>query len=238
MSEGSDNPILDMGLLQMFQPNKYINPKYKDNPLDLPGFYTGVAGAQGPTDAMGRPIQSFVDANNTAQADYQKQLAAYNADSGAKGTTLTSTPQQISDLQAQINQGTINAANATQTNNTGTFGNVNTGIANYPGAVDAIQGLANYKSQANQDYAAGLPIGMPQQQQSGQGAPPTPPDMRQAYLDALANPGKVTTPGANVAASNPLGQPSVLSAFMDAHPGGVGTNKGFFDTLDKLRSTA
>ena len=79
MSDGSDNPILDMGLLGMMQPNPYLNPAYANKPLALPGFYTGSAGSQPPTDAMGNPIQSFVNANNTAQSDYQKQLAAFNA---------------------------------------------------------------------------------------------------------------------------------------------------------------
>ena len=66
--------------------------------------------------------------------------------------------------------------------------------------------------------------------------------MRQAYLTALSNPGKVTTPGATVPQAQPLGTPSVLDSFMAAHPGGGGpaagnySNKGFFDTLQNLRS--
>ena len=67
--------------------------------------------------------------------------------------------------------------------------------------------------------------------------------MRQAYLTALSNPGKVTTPGANVPQATPLGTPSVLNSFLAAHPGGGGgpaagnySNKGFFDTLNQLRS--
>jgi hypothetical protein len=73
-------------------------------------------------------------------------------------------------------------------------------------------------------------------------APTNPIDMRQAYLDALSNPGKVTTPGATVPQAAPLGQPSVLNSFLAAHPSGGGAgagnynNTGFFDTLNKLRS--
>ena len=55
MSDGSDNPILDMGLLGMMQPNPYLNPAYANKPLALPGFYTGSAGSQPPIDAMGNP---------------------------------------------------------------------------------------------------------------------------------------------------------------------------------------
>ena len=53
-----------MGLLGMMQPNPYIDPSYPDKPLKLPGFYTGQSGGNmPPTDAYGKPIQSFVDAN-------------------------------------------------------------------------------------------------------------------------------------------------------------------------------
>jgi len=69
--------------------------------------------------------------------------------------------------------------------------------------------------------------------------------MRQAYLNALANPGKVTTPGAVMQpGARPTGapQPSVLNAFLAAHPsggtqipGGYG-NQGFFSTLQNLQA--
>ena len=32
-----DNPILDMGLLNMMQPNKYIDPKFAGKPLPVAG---------------------------------------------------------------------------------------------------------------------------------------------------------------------------------------------------------
>jgi hypothetical protein len=66
--------------------------------------------------------------------------------------------------------------------------------------------------------------------------------MRQAYLDALANPGHVTTPGATVQPSAPLGTPSVMDAFLaknkgSSTPGAGGySNEGFFSTLNKLRA--
>ena len=55
---------------------------------------------------MGNPIQSFVNANNTAQSDYQKQLAAFNAGQPAQGTTLNSTPAAATGGQPA--GGTIN----------------------------------------------------------------------------------------------------------------------------------
>jgi hypothetical protein len=67
-----------------------------------------------------------------------------------------------------------------------------------------------------------------------------PVDMRQAYLDALANPGHVTTPGATIQPSQPVGTPSVMDSFLANNKGGTGaggySNQGFFDTLNKLRS--
>ena len=92
----SDNPILDMGLLNMWQPNQYLNPAYAGKSLQLPGFYTGDAGDMPPTDALGKPIQNFVNTNNQYQSDYQKALSAYNAQpaGGTPGTTLNSPPAQ------------------------------------------------------------------------------------------------------------------------------------------------
>ena len=75
-------------------------------------------------------------------------------------------------------------------------------------------------------------------------APTNPIDMRQAYLDALSNPGHVTTPGANVPPTTPVGNqvPSVMSQFL-ANQGGKPTsgagnysNAQFFNTLNALRS--
>ena len=47
MSDGSDNPILDMGLLGMMQPNPYLEPElYANKPLALPGFYHLILGGK------------------------------------------------------------------------------------------------------------------------------------------------------------------------------------------------
>ena len=68
------------------------------------------------------------------------------------------------------------------------------------------------------------------QQAPAPAAPQNPIDMRQAYLDALSNPGKVTTPGAQMlpgtSPTGPQSQPSVLAQFLQQHPGGGTTGGG------------
>ena len=76
--------------------------------------------------------------------------------------------------------------------------------------------------------------------------PPAYPDMRQAYLDALANPGHVTTPGANMMGppASPTGPPSggtdVLGSFLSNFrpTGGGGTNQSFLNQMKQLNGTS
>ena len=203
MADDQTNPYTIAGMAAMMQPNKYIDPAYKDKPLPLPGFYGT------PTDAQGNPIQSYLDA--------QSQHDAWNAanPAPAQGTTLNSTPQP----------GVIPFQHATMPDGM-PYGQTNLG-----------RGVTGTSWQ-------GPGGGMAQQapQQSAPAAQQNPVDMRQAYLDALSNPGKVTTPGANVPEASPLGSPSVMNSFLAANPGGGGAgaggynNSGFFNTLNKLRS--
>lgn len=80
---------------------------------------------------------------------------------------------------------------------------------------------------------------MPQQQQAAPAAAAqtNPYDMGQAYLQALQNPGHVTTPGATVAqAAPPSNQSGVLQQFMQNWGGnskGAGNydNSGFVNSL-------
>ena len=205
MADDQTNPYTMMGMAAMMQPNKYINPAYKDKPLPLPGFYGT------PTDAQGNPIQSFLDAQSQHDA-WDKA----NPAPPAQGTTLNSTPPMAqSPMLGQ----------ADGASNTGGYG------AGISGAYRTAPTPAMMGRQTPQTAAPAA-------------APTNPFDMRQAYLTALSNPGKVTTPGATVPQAQPLGTPSVLDSFMAAHPGG-GTaapagggygNKGFFDTLQNLRS--
>jgi hypothetical protein len=83
--------------------------------------------------------------------------------------------------------------------------------------------------------------GMAQQApQAPQQAASSPVNSYQNALQLLSNPGHVTTPGANVAASQPITQqPSVLDQFLATQHGGTGaggySNQGFFATLNKLK---
>ena len=246
-AEGSDNPILDMGLLGMMQPNPYIDPAYAGKPLALPGF-RGVA-----TNAMGQPIGAPPPAQGTtlntpgpgataAPAGGQPTSGTFNYGAmGSAGAPLQElmsnyqaaqsklTPQQLYD-QAQTRQmDTRNAQNIANLNMNRTAGG-GMGAGN-----NVINGGPDYSSPIFSGSGAAAP--------AAAAAPaPTGTDPRQAYLDALANPGPLTPVGAAVPASKPLGTPSVLNAFMAAHPSG-GTkgaggydNSGFFSTLNNLKS--
>ena len=54
----------------LFSPDQWLNQfsNFNNAALPWPSSYAGA-----PTDAMGRPIQSFVDATNAAQQQYQQQ---------------------------------------------------------------------------------------------------------------------------------------------------------------------
>ena len=188
--------------------------QYGGKPLPIPG-YMGT-----PTDAQGNPIASFGQA--------QQQHDAWNAANPAPaapaaGTTLTSNPLGGSPWSPGGYGLGMNGANPQ--------------IAR-PG--DPGSGGAPYFPQASPPWPG-------QMQQAPAAAAPAasqnPVDMRQAYLTALSNPGKVTTPGANVPQAQPLGTPSVMNAFLAANPSGGGAgaggynNQGFFSTLNKLRAS-
>ena len=225
------NPYTQLGMMGMMMPNPYT--QYKGQ-LPMPG-YMGT-----PTDAQGNPIQSFTD----AQAQHDAWDAANPAPPSGT-TTLNSNP------------GAVNAGVLTGLNYRGADGSLQTygGAGAQPGQwVQTSPGGIGGGNAHNYDQSAGQRIeptyqympGQQQQQQAPAPQPQNPVDMRQAYLTALSNPGKVTTPGANVPQAQPLGQPSVLNAFLAAHPGG-GTaapagggygNAGFFQTLDKLRAAS
>jgi hypothetical protein len=235
MADDQQNPFTMMGMMKMMQPNPYT--QYKGL-LPIPGY----RGA--PTDASGNPIQSFTDAQ-----------AAHDAwQPPAQGTTLNTNPAaapspQLSGLSGAWPINPSGAANQSWLNsaqNPAMQARMNPG----PGAYYA-QGPSGFSSNQYENGRvpmtpfAQAPVGPSQQPAAAAAAstPSNPIDMRQAYLDALANPGKVTTQGATVPQAAPLGQPSVLNSFLATHapgpaaPAGGGySNAGFFDTLNKLRS--
>jgi hypothetical protein len=186
--------------------------------------YTGqipMAGFMGaPTNASGQPIQSFTDTQNASNA--------WNAANPppALGTTLNSSPSSSPSSAQQ--QALRQAAANGQWGITSQMAEA--GINSIPQANALRQQMA---------------AGPTQQQAAAPAAPINPYNMRQAYLDALSNPGHVTTPGAVMQpGATPTGgqQPSVLAAFLAAHPGG-GTqipggysNQGFFSTLNNLQA--
>jgi hypothetical protein len=215
----------------LFSPDQWLNQYslFSNKALPWPSSYAGA-----PTDAMGNPIQSYTDANNAAQSNYQAQLAQYNAGQGqqqAPGTTLNSTP--TSYPQGIYTPGAVDKL----------------GVRNPSGDIPLSSFAGgDYGSQASND-ASGLmmllgmdpTMGMPKQSAPAGPAPPAPPNMWQATLSALANPGKVTTPGANVPASPTSSQPSsgALRAFMQnfkpAQSGpGSQFQQGFGNTLKGL----
>ena len=219
MSDDQTNPFTVAGMAAMMQPNKYINAAYRNQPLPIPG-YMGT-----PTDAQGKPIQSFTD----AQSAHDAWSAANPAP--AQGTTLNSTPQSSyinSADRAGIQADSLMALNSM----------IDTGGGHYIAGPGTPPGFWDAQAAAQNGQSGG---GAAAAGSAGGGANPV--DMRQAYLTALSNPGKVTTPGATVPQAQPLGTPSVLDSFMAAHPGGGGgpaagnySNAGFFDTLRNLRS--
>ena len=162
-----------------------------------------------PTDAHGNPIGSYQDA--------QKAQAAAPPAAPPKGMTLNSSPQ------SNIPQYFYNPGGMIPTGQ-------NTGL-DHPQYIPA-------SYQVNPAYVMSQQ-GMGQQQAAPPAAPAAPagPDMNAAYLQALANPGKVTTPGATVAQSAPPSASSgVLQQFLQnwkpgAIPPGLTIRSLFPDAL-------
>jgi hypothetical protein len=194
----------------------------------MPNPYTQYKGAlpfqgfRGPaTDAQGNTIQSFADAQ--AAHDAWRPPATPTP---AQGTTLNSAPQQRGGLSFAALAPTSPGGPSTQAQYAYNLG------------LGGVGPSSSYNPSSPQGQAA-----MQQPAAAAAPAPSNPIDMRQAYLDALANPGPVATPGATVPQAAPLGQPSVLNSFLATHapgpaaPAGGGySNAGFFNTLNKLRT--
>ena len=250
-AEGSDNPILDMGLLGMMQPNPYLDPTLNYNadgtpkPLALPGF-RGAA-----TDAYGRAIGAPPPGTTTlntpgpgataAPAGGQPASGTFNY--GAMGSAGAPLQELMSNYQAaQSKLSPQQQYDQAQTRQMDTRNAQNIANLNMNRTAGGGMGAGNNVMNSGPDYSSPVFSGSGAAGPAAAAPAPTGTDPRQAYLDALANPGPLTPVGAAVPASKPLGTPSVLNAFMAAHPSG-GTkgaggydNSGFFSTLSNLKS--
>ena len=247
MADEITNPYLQLSMQSMLAGNPYTQNNGK---LSMPGF-RGLA-----TDAQGRPIASDAAAVAQSQQPAPAQAQGARRTAPAQGTTMTSIPDLSSwgPSGSAVDEllGNYQAAQAAMTpqqkqiqaqNNAirmagqpasggGGFGQMSGGAFNpSPGSSPSMGMLAAQPS-------AAPPAAAPAAAPTTNGV-----DLRQAYLDALANPGHVATPRRDRAAEPALGVPSVLQAFLAAHPSGGGTgagaydNSGFFDTLNQLGRT-
>jgi hypothetical protein len=204
----ADTPTFMPNPYGNFDPSQWSNPYslYQNQALPWPTQYAGT-----PTDAYGRPIQSYLQAQAAAQAQPAPAPAA-----APQGMTLNSMPQDLS-ARWRAQQQAIAAANPD------------------PANAALLQAWAGTPGQMN--YNA------PPPQQAAPAAPAAPagPDMSAAYLAALANPGRVTTPGATVPPSATAYQPSsgVLQQFLASwQPAAAGPGSGFQQGFNRaLRSS-
>jgi hypothetical protein len=217
-----------MGNVPTFSPNPFANfdPSQWSNPysnfygqaLPWPSSYVGA-----PNDATGAPIPSFTQANNAAQAQYQQALAAYNAGGGGSstpGTTINSSPYDPIEAAGAALVGPP----AGQPTGATDFSGYNQMLSSGQGQNAAMHSVNNGMS----PNVFGM--GVPAAAAPAGPAPPAPPNMSAAYLSALANPGKVTTPGATVPQSATSYQPGsgVLQQFLaNWKPAQSGPGSGF-----------
>ena len=235
MSDG--NSFADVyniaGAQGMFGQNPYLQFQGK---IPMPGF-RGV-----PTDAMGGRLQSFTD----AQAQHDAWAAANPAPPAAAktpGTTMNNTGWNQNPVGSPLNpagdwtQLAPKLPGANQQQQANYAYNLGLGGFTDPSTHQAYIGQGGGAGQAGSNGA--------NQGQSGSSQAQNPVDMRQAYLDALSNPGPIKQSGAVMQpGAQPTGgqQPSVLDAFLAAHPGGGSSipggysNTSFFDTLGKLQA--
>lgn len=225
----ADNPNIYPYPMQ-FDPSQWSNKysPYAGQPLNFMGQYSGT-----PTDAHGNPIGS-----------YQQAQAAHDAwqPPAAAGTTLNSNPSSTPGQWGALYPGgpAVWQGGGGQQGRyvqTSAGGQVTGGAAN---GGPTMQGGQNIPAQYQ--FMPNAP-----QQQAAPAAAQNPIDMGQAYLAALSNPGKVTTPGATVPqAPLPSGQSNVLQQFLQnwqnkgSPTTGAGNynNQGFFSALQGAQPSA
>jgi hypothetical protein len=205
-----------------FDPSQWSNKYSNFAGTSLNPYMGGYAGT--PTDARGAPIQSYQDfvAAQAAQKPAPPPMAPATTLNSSPGAGYFQTPAGSQALGAQMApQGSA------------------------PG-IQALYGrnFAAFAPPAGQPVAPGSPYGAPGGGQPAAPAagvaPPQSPDMGQAYLNALSNPGRVATPGATAPqAALPSQNSNVLQQFLaNWQQGGAPTtgagnynNAGFFKAL-------
>jgi hypothetical protein len=220
----------------MFDPSQFSN-KYSPfagrSMSPYMGQYSGT-----PTDAHGNPIQSFQD----AQAQHNAWAAAHPAPAMAPPMTLNSNAGLEplgSQARAMQNAGYGDwamldpmMAHTSIPGQTGGAGSVAATTGWNPANPSSISAGNQVTNADKGSFGGWTPTGqmLPGQQAQGQqqAAPPSNPiDMNAAYLAALSNPGKVTTPGATVPQANlPSNQSGVLQNFLANWQQGGGNTKG------------
>jgi hypothetical protein len=211
-----NNQAVNMAMMLggMYGPNPYSQ---------FPNGIQGTSYAGAPTDARGRPIQPppGTTLNSSPVAPPPAPAAAPQAGPMTGG--------QYGDWRQLAGP----SPGGPSTQNQWAY-NLGLGGLGPAGSVNpsSAQGQ-NLQAQAQHPMASALDPSLGGG--GGQGNP------YQNALSMLANPGHVTTPGANVPATQPVSnQPSVLDQFLaGSNKGGGGaggySNQGFFDTLNKLR---
>ncbi len=157
----------------------------------------------------------------------------------APGTTLNSTPAQAAQptgpMTLQQLYGSAPGANALNPSGNGAMMAANWGGMMGPSGLMQIDAAQRGNSGMGMPPLSNDPSGSPSP------AAPTQGSMTNA-LSLLANPARVSTPGATVPQAPPTGQgPSVLANFLANNKGGKGAgnydNSGFFSTLSALKGS-
>ena len=193
---------------------------YNNQRIPFPPTYNGA-----PTNAMGQPIQSFVD--------WQQANPGGVSINNTPAQPAQPPPGQWGINNAMLNSMGQNAARVTQQGG---------GPANGSQLSDVI----NMRGQNNALYGVGLGPGgsvptqwntaAPSAAQQGGGGQGAPPNNWQAAINALANPGNPQTMGATVpmqTGSQPAG--GVNQAFLQQAGAGQGMNSNFLSALRAIQ---
>jgi hypothetical protein len=194
-----------------FDPSQWSNPYslYNNQAFPWPPTYAGT-----PTDALGRPIASYQPPQAPAAPAATPASTTLNSSPGLNGPDpgmLNGMPDPRTAIMGMTPQ-QFQAANAAQNPDPASQAFVN----------------AWFNVGGQQPMNPYIPPFNPQPQQQAPAGPAAPPNNWQAALAALANPGKVTTPGATVPQAPTAGSNGVLQQFLAGwQPAASGPGSGF-----------